>query len=103
MSVKVQSAQVIGLKGTIIDVEVDVTGSSLHHFTVVGLPDKAVEESRERISAAIKNSGYNSPQKQNQRITVSLAPADLKKEGPVFDLAIASATSWPEITFPKIV
>jgi len=91
MSVKVHSAQVIGLKGTIIDVEVDVTGGSLHHFTVVGLPDKAVEESRERISAAIKNSGYNSPQKQNQRITVSLAPADLKKEGPVFDLAIALA------------
>ncbi|MBU2109558.1 YifB family Mg chelatase-like AAA ATPase [Patescibacteria group bacterium] len=91
MSVKVHSAQVIGLKGVVIDVEVDVTGSSLHHFTVVGLPDKAVEESRERISAAIKNSGYNSPQKQNQRITVSLAPADLKKEGPVFDLAIALA------------
>ncbi|MBU1160060.1 YifB family Mg chelatase-like AAA ATPase, partial [Patescibacteria group bacterium] len=89
MSVKVHSAQVIGLRGTIIDVETDVTGGSLHHFTVVGLPDKAVEESRERISAAIKNSGYNSPQKQNQRITVSLAPADLKKEGPVFDLAIA--------------
>ena len=91
MSVKVHSAQVVGLKGTIIDVEVDVTGSSLHHFTVVGLPDKAVEESRERISAAIKNSGFVSPQKQNQRITVSLAPADLKKEGPVFDLAIALA------------
>lgn len=91
MSVKVHSAQVIGLKGTIIDVEVDVTGGSLHHFAVVGLPDKAVEESRDRISAAIKNSGYNSPQKQNQRITVSLAPADLKKEGPVFDLAIALA------------
>ncbi len=91
MAVKVHSSQVVGLKGIIIDVEVDVTGGSLHHFTVVGLPDKAVEESKERISAAIKNSGYNSPQKQNQRITVSLAPADLKKEGPVFDLAIALA------------
>lgn len=90
MSVKVHSAQVIGLKGTIIDVEVDLS-QGLHSFTVVGLPDKAVEESRERISAAIKNSAFISPQKKNQRVTVSLAPADLKKEGPVFDLAIALA------------
>lgn len=91
MSVKVHSAQVVGLKGTIIDVEVDMAPGFLHHFAVVGLPDKAVEESKDRISAAIKNSGFVSPQKKNQRITVSLAPADLKKEGPIFDLAIALA------------
>lgn len=63
----------------------------LHSFSVVGLPDKAVEESKDRISAAIKNSGFVSPQKKNQKVTISLAPADLKKEGPVFDLAIALA------------
>lgn len=90
MAVKVHSGQVVGLKGKIIDVEID-TAQGLHHFTIVGLPDKAVEESKDRISAAIKNTGFVSPQKKNQRITVSLAPADIKKEGPAFDLAIALA------------
>ena len=90
MAVKVYSAQVVGLKGTIIEVEVDLA-PGLHSFTVVGLPDKAVEEAKDRISAAIKNSGFISPQKKNQRVTISLAPADLKKEGPVYDLAIALA------------
>lgn len=91
MAVKVYSAQVTGLKADIVEVEVDIAAGFLHHFTVVGLPDKAIEEAKDRISAAIKNSGFISPQKKNQRITVSLAPADLKKEGPVFDLAIALA------------
>jgi magnesium chelatase family protein len=90
MAVKVYSAQVIGLKADVVEVEVDLS-PGLHSFTVVGLPDKAVEESKDRISAAIKNSGFISPQKKNQRVTISLAPADLKKEGPVFDLAIALA------------
>ena len=90
MAVKVFSAQVTGLKANIIEVEVDLS-QGLHSFSVVGLPDKAVEESKDRISAAIKNSGFVSPQKKNQRVTISLAPADLKKEGPVFDLAIALA------------
>ncbi|MFA4890172.1 MAG: YifB family Mg chelatase-like AAA ATPase [Candidatus Paceibacterota bacterium] len=90
MAVKVYSAQVTGLKANIIEVEVDLM-QGLHSFSVVGLPDKAVEESKDRISAAIKNSGFVSPQKKNQRVTISLAPADLKKEGPVFDLAIALA------------
>ena len=90
MAVKIHSAQVIGLKGTIIDVEIDLS-PGLYNFTVVGLPDKAVEEAKERISAAIKNTGFLSPQKKNQRIIVSLAPADIKKEGPVFDFAIAMA------------
>ncbi len=88
MAVKIQSAQVIGLKGHIIDVEIDLS-PGLYNFTVVGLPDKAVEEAKERISAAIKNSGFISPQRKNQRIIISLAPADIKKEGPVFDFAIA--------------
>lgn len=90
MAVKIQSAQVIGLRGHVIDVEIDITNKALHNFTIVGLPDKAVEESEERISAAIKNSGFLSP-KRNQRTIVSLAPADIKKEGPVFDFAIAMA------------
>ncbi len=90
MSVKVHSVQTIGLRANIIDVEVDLS-QGLHSFSVVGLPDKAVEESKDRISAAIKNSGFVSPQKKNQKVIVSLAPADLKKEGPIFDLPIALA------------
>ena len=63
----------------------------LHSFRIVGLPDKAVEESRERVGAAIKASGAKSPQKFNRKIIVNLAPADLKKQGPAFDLPIAIA------------
>ena len=66
--------------------EVDISGQSLPSFTIVGLPDKAVEESRERVRAALKNSGADLPPK---RITVNLAPADLPKEGPAYDLPIA--------------
>ncbi|MFH1979098.1 MAG: YifB family Mg chelatase-like AAA ATPase [Patescibacteria group bacterium] len=88
MAIKVHSGQVSGLDGQIIDVEIDLA-QGLHHFSIVGLADKAVDESKDRISAAIKNTGFTSPQKKNRRITISLAPADLKKEGPVFDLAIA--------------
>lgn len=87
---KVHSAQIVGLKPEIIDVEVDIA-KGLHSFTIVGLPDKAVEEARDRISAAIKNSGFRPPQKSNKKVIVSLAPADIKKEGPIFDLAIALA------------
>lgn len=69
-------------------IEVDLS-RGLHAFNVVGLPDKAVDESKDRVNGAIKNSGYKSPKAQNQKIIVSLSPADLKKEGPFFDLAIA--------------
>ncbi len=69
-------------------VETDLA-RGLHAFSVVGLPDKAVDESKDRVSSAIKNSGWKSPKAKNQKITVSLSPADLKKEGPFFDLAIA--------------
>lgn len=88
MVARIFSAQVVGLQADIVDVEVDIS-RGLHSFTVVGLPDKAVEEAKDRISAAIKNSGFPSPQKSNKKVIVSLAPADLKKEGSVFDLAIA--------------
>lgn len=97
---QVHSAQIVGLKPEIIDIEVDIA-KGLHSFTIVGLPDKAVEEAKDRISAAIKNSGFKSPQKSNQKVIVSLAPADIKKEGPVFDLGIALAylQAGKEITF----
>ena len=101
---RVYSAQTHLLKGKIVTVEVDITKKTLHAFTLVGLPDKAVDESKDRMSSALKNSGYKSPKNQNQKIVISLSPADLKKEGPYFDLAIALAylLSAEEIDFePK--
>src|SRR3989344_1213442 len=86
---KVYSAQTNLLSVTPVSVETDITSRTLYAFAVVGLPDKAVEEARDRISAAIKNSGFESPKKHNHKIVISLAPADLKKEGPSFDLAMA--------------
>ncbi|GMU74058.1 MAG: magnesium chelatase [Candidatus Campbellbacteria bacterium] len=85
---KTYGAQTNLLSAHIVAAEVDVSGG-LHAFSIVGLPDKAVEESRDRVSAAIKNSGFESPKSRNQKIVISLAPADIKKEGPSFDLAIA--------------
>ncbi|PIR44580.1 MAG: magnesium chelatase [Candidatus Vogelbacteria bacterium CG10_big_fil_rev_8_21_14_0_10_51_16] len=85
---KVYAAQVLGLQSMVVTVEVDIS-KSLKAFTIVGLPDKAVDEAKDRISAAIKNSGFPSPHKGNKKTVVALAPADVKKEGPVFDLAIA--------------
>ncbi len=88
MSVTVRSAQVTGLDARLISVEVDIS-PGLHLFSIVGLADKEVQESRERIAAAIKNIGALAPHKKSQRVIVNLAPADIKKEGPAFDLAIA--------------
>jgi magnesium chelatase family protein len=101
---RVYSAQTHLLKGKIVTIEVDITKKTLHAFTIVGLPDKAVDESKDRMSSALKNSGFKSPKNQNQKIVISLSPADLKKEGPYFDLAIALAylLSGEEIDFdPK--
>jgi len=101
---RVYSAQTHLLKGKIVTVEIDITKKTLHAFTLVGLPDKAVDESKDRMSSALKNSGYHSPKNQNQKVVISLSPADLKKEGPYFDLAIALAylLSAEEIDFdPK--
>ncbi|MFH1472797.1 MAG: YifB family Mg chelatase-like AAA ATPase [bacterium] len=86
---KVYSAQTNLLSVIPISVETDITSRSLYAFAVVGLPDKAVEEARDRVSAAIKNSGFDSPKSRNHKIVISLAPADQKKEGPSFDLSIA--------------
>ncbi|GAI45653.1 unnamed protein product, partial [marine sediment metagenome] len=88
MSSKVFSAAVIGLDAQIIEVEVDAS-HGLRHFEIVGLPDKAVQESKERVGVAIKSSNFRSPYQGTQRVLVSLAPADLKKEGSLYDLPIA--------------
>jgi magnesium chelatase family protein len=85
MLAKVTSCAVIGLDGELVEVEVDIS-SGLPAFTIVGLPDTAVQEAKERVRSAIRNCGLTFPQK---RITVNLAPADIRKEGPAYDLPIA--------------
>lgn len=85
MYAKLYSGTVLGVDGLVIEVELDIS-NGLPVFDVVGLPDSAVREARDRVRAAIKNSGGNFPL---QRITANLAPADLKKEGSGFDLALA--------------
>lgn len=85
MLAKVHSCAIIGLEGYVVEVEVD-SGRGLSSFTLVGLPDAAVKESGERVRAAIRNSGLHFP---TNRLTVNLAPADLKKIGPSYDLPIA--------------
>ena len=86
MLAKVISAAIVGIDALPIEVEVDIASQGLPSFTIVGLPDKAVEEAKERVRSAIKNSGADFPAR---RITVNLAPADLPKEGPSYDLPIA--------------
>ncbi|MBI4697590.1 MAG: ATP-binding protein [Nitrospirae bacterium] len=83
---KILSAALIGIDAHVVEVEVDITSRGLPHFSTVGLPDTAVKESKDRVRAALKNTGFNFPLKQ---ITVNLAPADIKKEGSAFDLPIA--------------
>ncbi len=85
MLARVYSCAVIGLEGVIVEVEVD-TGQGLPGMTIVGLPDIAVQESRERVQAAVRNAGFEYPRK---RIVVNLAPATVRKEGPAYDLPIA--------------
>jgi len=85
MLAKVISCAIVGLEGVIVEVEVDIS-PGLPQFTIVGLPDAAVQEAKERVRAAIRNSGCAFPMK---RIVVNLAPANLKKAGPAYDLPIA--------------
>lgn len=85
---KTYSAQLVGLQTEIITVEIDVS-NGLNAFSIVGLGDRAIDEAKDRISAAIKNTGYQSPKQKNQKVVISLAPADIRKEGPSFDLAMA--------------
>ena len=85
MLAKVRTAAIVGLEAREVEVETDIS-SGLPSTTIVGLPDMAVQEAKERVRAAIKNSGCQFPAK---RVTVNLAPADLKKAGPAYDLPIA--------------
>lgn len=87
MITKVKSCGLIGLDGYIVDVEIDLA-MGMPAFDIVGLPDAAVKESRERMRAAVKNSGFSFP---SRRITINLAPAHIKKEGPIYDLPMAVA------------
>jgi magnesium chelatase family protein len=97
MLAKVTSAALVGLDAHLIDVEVDISGG-LPQFSVVGLPDATVKESRDRVRSALKNSGFHFPAK---RITVNLAPAEIKKEGAALDLAIAVGILVAEEVIPS--
>src|SRR5512137_1850368 len=85
MLAKVLSSALVGIDAIQVDVEVDIA-QGLPQFATVGLPDGAVKESKDRVKAGLKNAGYDFPAR---RITVNLAPADLKKEGAAFDLPIS--------------
>ncbi len=88
MPAKLYSAALCGINAKIVEVECDLA-PGLFNFSIVGLPDAAVKESKDRVSSALKNSGASPPSRRNKRVTVNLAPADLKKEGPAYDLPIA--------------
>ena len=90
MPATVYSAATIGLEGVLVEVETDVLQAGLHAFTLVGLPDTAVREARDRVSAALKNCGFDPPH-HSGRVTVNLAPADLQKNSSIYDLPIALA------------
>ena len=99
MLAKVRTCAVVGLDGYVVEVEVDIS-PGLPSFTIVGLPDTAVQEARERVRAAVRNSGCDFPLR---RITVNLAPADIRKAGPSYDLPIAigvivSSGQLPELS-----
>ena len=85
---KIYSAELEGIEAKLIEVETDIN-VGLHSFTIVGLADKALNEAKERVNAALKNSHIKPPNRENRRITINLAPADIKKAGSQYDLAIA--------------
>lgn len=97
MLAKVSSAALVGLDAHLVDVEVDIAGG-LPQFSIVGLLDATVKESRDRVRSALKNSGFHFPAK---RIAVNLAPVGLKKEGPGLDLAIAIGILVTEEVIPQ--
>src|SRR5919199_1324357 len=89
MLASVTTAAILGLEGRLVEVQVDLARGAVPSFTIVGLPDGAVREARERVRAAIKNSGFEFP--QPCRVTVNLAPAEMPKRGPAYDLPLALA------------
>ncbi|MEZ0208593.1 MAG: magnesium chelatase domain-containing protein, partial [Candidatus Paceibacterota bacterium] len=84
----IRSAHIVGLHAEPITIEVDVS-HGLYSFSIVGLPDKAIDESKDRIVAALKNTNLRNPKTENHKVTVSLSPANIKKEGSHFDVPIA--------------
>ena len=86
----ISSAHIVGLSAEPVSVEIDIS-NGLYSFSIVGLGDKAIDESKDRIISAIKNTGLKNPKSENHKVVVSLAPADIKKEGSHFDLPIAVA------------
>lgn len=87
---RLYAAHVLGIEAHIVEVEADLN-VGLHSFNIVGLADKSLNEAKERINSALKHCGLRPPTKENRKITINLAPADLKKSGSSFDLAIALA------------
>ena len=85
---KIYAAELEGVNAKLIEVETDIN-VGIHSFNIVGLADKALNEARERVNSALKNSGIKPPNRENRKITINLAPADVKKTGSHYDLAIA--------------
>src|ERR1700722_5473111 len=85
---RLYSAALNGIDAKIIEVEADIN-VGLHSFNIVGLADRSLNEARERVNSALKNSGIKPPNRENRKITINLAPADIKKTGSHYDLAIA--------------
>jgi len=102
MSAKVYSGATVGLDGVLVEIEADILTKGLHQFSVVGLPDTAVKEARDRVSAAIKNAGFRPPH-MSGRVTVNLAPADLPKGSSAYDLPIALVflLATKQVIFPS--
>lgn len=96
------SAHIVGLEASKVTVEVDVS-RGLYSFSIVGLPDKAIDESKDRVIAALKNIGAKNPKTENHKVIVSLSPANIKKEGSHFDVPIALAylAASKQLTLPK--
>jgi magnesium chelatase family protein len=86
MLAKVTSGAVVGLEAVPVEVEVDIASQGFPAFSIVGLPDKAIEEAKERVRSALKNTQIKFP---DRRITVNLSPADLPKRGPAYDFPIS--------------
>jgi magnesium chelatase family protein len=84
----VYSAELEGINAKLIEVEIDIN-VGIHAFNIVGLADRALNEARERVNSALKNCGAKPPNRENRKITINLAPADVKKTGSQYDLAIA--------------
>src|ERR1700722_12679357 len=85
---RLYSAALEGIEAKIIEVEADIN-VGLHSFNIVGLGDRSLSEAKERVNSALKNSGIKPPNRENRKITINLAPADIKKTGSHYDLAIA--------------